>query len=990
MKTFLKETIRWMLGAAVLVWSFLPLPALSFTVDTGQVVFNWKAPFHDSITLSGSNWDLVPSLGHDLKVQLGPHEETLFTGSFTQKGSKLIYKRSQASGIRKLTIDPSTGSFKIVAKGLYLWDLLNPFVVAASLVEGGQQCLVLHNFIQSRKKWTFKAARGDVQSETCGKASGTLWVPPNNLLEQEPNESPAQAQILPGAGYSLAGNADIGDPSYDTPDPDNLADGIQLQDLFTISVSDRSRVTLTITADDPKRNDLDLFLLDSSGSSVLTRSEGVLSTEMVEIPSAGTYLLGVSAYKGSSPYVLSVESAASGGSVMGGSIPPDAEFVPGEVLLKRRPSPKSGLKVDTKVLGARHGLSLKRTLPPDAELYQVEPASLELEKRKRLEKGKPVQDEQHLLKLLTLDAIRRLRLDPDVEYAEPNYIRRPLLTPSDAYFRYQWHYNLLGLPQAWDVTTGQDDIIVAVLDTGVLQGHPDLAGRLIGGYDFVSSSSISNDGDGIDPNPEDPGDDPKGDSSSFHGTHVAGTIGAATDNSIGVAGVTWHGKIMPIRVLGIGGGTDADISQGIRYAAGLSNVSGTLPPQRAHIINMSLGGPGYNQTLQNAVSAARDAGVIIIAAAGNSNSSTPFYPAACEGVVAVSAVDASGQKAPYSNYGTWIDVAAPGGNVSVDLTGDGYGDGVLSTLADQSKGIITGYNYQFYQGTSMAAPHVAGVVALMLALNPALSPWDLDSLLAGNHPSALGVAMTRDIGVAGKDVLYGHGLIDAPLALAAAQAIAGGSGGSGSILSLSAQTMNFDSFLDTLYLDVSNRGTGTLNITGVSSNKPWISVSPTSGTAPLRLAVSVDRTGLAQGEYSGLVTINSDAAQGDPTGLVAVQLKVVPGPLEGDVGTLYVLAVDPETYFTVAEAITDSQGHYSYVTPFLPEGEYLFFAGTDRDEDGWICDTGEACGYYPDPVQVTSGAPTLGVDFLVANMVNIQSTSELLKQTGGRGLRRIR
>lgn len=988
MKKSLGKIIGLMLGAVLLVWSSLPVPTCGFTVDTGQVVFDWKAPFHDSITLSGSNWSLVPSLGHHLKVQLGPYEETLFTGSFTQKGSKLIYKRSEVSGIRKLTINLATGSFKLVAKGLYLWDLLNPFVVAASLVEGDQECSVLHNFIQSGKKWTFKAARGDIQSETCGKASGTLSVPPNNLLEQEPNDSAAQAQILPGAGCSLAGKADSKDSSYDIPDPDYP--GYRIQDLFKLSVGARSRVTLTITADDPSRNDLDLFLLNSSGSSVLARSEGVLSTEMVEIPSAGTYLLGVSAYKGSSPYVLSVESAASGGAAMGGSIPPDAEFVPGEVLLKRRPSPKSGLKVDTKVLGARHGLSLKRTLPPDAELYQVEPASLELEKRKRLEKGKPLQDEQHLLKLLTLDAIRRLRLDPDVEYAEPNYIRRPLLTPNDTYFGYQWHYNLIGLPQAWDVTTGQDDIIVAVLDTGVLQGHPDLAGRLIGGYDFVSSSSSSNDGDGIDPNPEDPGDDPRGDSSSFHGTHVAGTVGAASGNSIGVAGVTWHGKIMPVRVLGVGGGTDADISQGIRYAAGLSNISSTLPSQRAHIINMSLGGPGYNQTLQNAVSAARNAGVIIIAAAGNSNSSTPFYPAACEGVVAVSAVDASGQKAPYSNYGTWIDVAAPGGNVSVDLTGDGYGDGVLSTLADQSNGIITGYNYQFYQGTSMASPHVAGVVALMLAVNPALTPSDLDSLLAGNHPSAPGIAMTRDVGVAGKDVLYGHGLIDAPLALAAAQAIAGGSGGSGSILSLSAQAMNFDSFLDTLYLDVSNRGTGNLNITGVSSNQPWIKVSPTSGTAPLRIAVSVDRTGLAQGEYSGVVTINSDATQGDPTGSVEVWLRVVSGPLEGDVGTIYVLAVDPETYFTVAEAITDSQGHYSFLTPFLPEGEYLFFAGTDRDEDGWICDTGEACGYYPDPVQVASGAPTLGVDFLVANMVNIQSTSEPLKQTGGRGFRRIK
>lgn len=989
MKRIPEKIAGWALGIGLILCSFLPGPSLAFTVEKGKVLFQRSSPFHDSMSLSGTNWSLFPSAGSPLTVQLGPYEETLFLESFSSKGSKLVYKRSQGSGIRKLSIDRSTGSFNMVAKGLYLWELLNPFVVAAS-VGSEQQCALLKP-LQKKNKWTFSAARGDIQlNGACAKVSGTLSVPPNNLLEHEPNDTVAQAQDLPGAGYSLAGSADVQDPSYDIPDPDYPGYWILLQDLFRVSVTEPSRVTLTMAADNLRRNDLDLFLLDSSGNNLLARSEGVLSTEMVEIPSPGTYLIGVSAYKGASPYVLSVDSAASGGSAAGGSIPPDAQFVPGEVLLKRRPAPKSGLKVDPKVLGSRHGLSHKRTLPPDVEHYEVEPSLLGLEKGKRLEKGKPVQDEIQLLKLMTLEAIRRLRLDPDVEYAEPNYIRKPLLTPNDPYLGLQWHYNLIGLPQAWDVTTGSEDIIVAVLDTGVLHGHPDLAGRLLGGYDFVSSSSISNDGDGIDPNPEDPGDDPNGQSSSFHGTHVAGTIGAATNNSTGVAGVTWHGKIMPVRVLGVGGGTDADVSQGIRYAAGLFNASGTFPPQRAHIINMSLGGTGYNQTLQDAVSAARNAGVIIIAAAGNSNSSTPFYPAACEGVVAVSAVDASGQKAPYSNYGTWIHVAAPGGNVSADLTGDGYPDGVLSTLANQSNGTITDYNYVFYQGTSMAAPHMAGVVALMLAVNPGLTPSDLDSLLAGNHPSAPGARITKDLGLPGKDVLYGYGLIDAPLAVSAALAIAGGSGGLGSILSLSAQRLNFDSFLNTLYLDVSNRGSGTLTISGVSSNRPWITVSPTSGTAPLRIAVSVDRTGLAEGEYSGIVTVNSDATQGDPEGSVEVSLKVVSGPQEGDVGTLYVLAVDPETQFTVAEAVTDSQGHYSYLTPFLPEGEYLFFAGTDRDEDGWICDTAEACGYYPDPVQVSPGATIPGIDFLVANMVNIQSAWQPLKQTRARGFRRIR
>lgn len=982
--------INWKaLAAGVLVLGFLSGGASAFTVSTGKVVFNWKVPFRDSITLKGSGWTLIPSADFPLTVQLGHYEETLFAGSFSQKGSKLVYKRPGASGIRKLKVDIASGNFQIVAKGVYLWDLLNPFAVAASVGED-EQCSVLHFRVQSPRKWSFKAACGDIQTPGCGKVSGKISVPPTNLLEQEPNESPLEAQPIAGVGYTLAGYAASWEDHYQIPDPDYPGNWLRFQDLFRFQVIGPSAVSLTIAADDPARDDLDLFLLDSSGIQVLGRSEGVVSMEGVQISTAGTYLIGVSAYQGASWYVLSVEPAAAGGLTSGGPIPPDAEFVPGEVLLKLRPNPKSGSKKDPVTLGTRHGLTHKRSLPPEVELFQVDTAFLEREKAKRLEKGKLAKDDGELLKLMTLDMVRRLRLDPDVEYAEPNYIRRPCLTPNDPYFGYQWHYDLIGLPEAWDVTTGLDSVIVAVLDTGVLCLHPDLEGRLVEGYDFISSPSVANDGDGMDPDPEDPGDDPAGNSSSFHGTHVAGTIGASTNNLTGVAGVTWFGKIMPLRVLGVGGGTDADLCQAIRYAAGLPNASQKLPAQRAHMINMSLGGPGYSQTLEDAITAARGAGVILVAAAGNENSSLPFYPAAYQGVVAVSAVDASSQKAPYSNYGSWIDLAAPGGNLSADFNGDGYEDGVLSTVADQSNGTITDYDYVSYQGTSMAAPHVAGVVALMLAVNPDLRPDDLDSLLAGEHPLAPGMRITRDLGPPGRDDFYGYGLIDAPMALAAAKAIAGSAGGQGSILSLSAYRINFDTYQTTLFLDVSNRGSGSLSVTGVRTDQPWIDVNPTSGPTPLRLVVTVDRNGLVPGEYTARITIESDATQGDAVAVVEATMQVASGALEGEVGTLYVLAVEPETYHTVAQAVIDSWSGYSYLTPFVPEGDYLIFAGTDRDDDGWICDLGEACGAYPVPVRVIAGSTAEHIDFVVANMLNVQSELRVLGEEGRRGLRRIR
>jgi serine protease len=191
---------------------------------------------------------------------------------------------------------------------------------------------------------------------------------------------------------------------------------------------------------------------------------------------------------------------------------------------------------------------------------------------------------------------------------------------------------------------------------------------------------------------EDPGDLAFGQRSSFHGTHVAGTIGAATNNGGGVAGVAWGVTLVPLRVLGLGGGTSYDVLQAVRYAAGLANDSGTSHP--VDVINLSLGGGGFSSTEQSVYTQARNAGVIVVAAAGNDDSSQLFYPASYAGVVSVSAVDLRLLKAPYSSFGAAVDVAAPGGDTSIDRNGDGYGDGVLSTLFDELAGL---FGYAFYQ-----------------------------------------------------------------------------------------------------------------------------------------------------------------------------------------------------------------------------------------------------------------------------------------------------
>lgn len=327
---------------------------------------------------------------------------------------------------------------------------------------------------------------------------------------------------------------------------------------------------------------------------------------------------------------------------------------------------------------------------------------------------------------------------PDVAYAEPDRVMTLAMSPDDPEYGNQWHYfETYGMnaPTAWDITTGSTNIRIAVLDSGITE-HVDLAGRWIGGYDFISSAAWGNDGDGRDADPRDPGDwvnanecfqGSQARSSSWHGTHVAGTIGAAGNNAIGVAGVNWNSTIIPVRVVGKCGGLISDIADGIRWAAGLT-VSGVPDnPHPARLLNLSLGGPGVcSQTYQNAIDAVNAIGAIVVVAAGNNGANlntNTYQPANCSGVITVAATDRSGDRAIYSNYGTIVKIAAPGGeNIPI------LQDGVLST-SNAGPTFPTTDSYRYSQGTSMAAPHVSGVIALLLSLDPMLTASEVLSIL---------------------------------------------------------------------------------------------------------------------------------------------------------------------------------------------------------------------------------------------------------------------
>lgn len=374
-----------------------------------------------------------------------------------------------------------------------------------------------------------------------------------------------------------------------------------------------------------------------------------------------------------------------------------------------------------------------------------------------------------------------LRADPDVAWAEPDYIRRRTAerTPSDPLYPKQWALPMIHAPEAWgrsDGTPGSPDVTVAIIDTGVVM-HPELADRIVGGYDFISDASNAADGDGRDADYTDAGD-ATDTSSALHGTHVAGIVAATSDNGVGVAGLDWSCRLVIVRTLGVrqGTGVDSDISDAIRWAAGM-HVDGVPDnPHPADVINMSFGGAGFSQTMQDAVHDAIGAGAVVVAAAGNAAyDAKGDSPAGLDGVITVGAVDPSGTIASYSNYGSVVALMAPGGSPLRDPT-TGQPQGVLSTieLAD------TGFTYTYYAGTSQAAPFVTATVSLMKAAWPQMTPIQARKLLLQSADPSAQCRNPDDPTTAG----CGAGLLDVDAALAAATqaALTGGDTHAGNVV----------------------------------------------------------------------------------------------------------------------------------------------------------------------------------------------------------------
>ena len=712
-----------------------------------------------------------------------------------------------------------------------------------------------------------------------------------------------------------------------------------VDDYFAISLSANQVINLYIG--DSSAGDLDLYLYDQNEVEV-DASVGPGATESLTVTTPGIYYIRVNALSGGSNYVLSVGVAIASVQSNGWRISDD--FQEGDIIVQFKEA-KAGPLQSLASRASSVSLQAKAGAPGRNMLLGLGNESQKNTALGRLgvDLGASKLGGVKRKKLETLLAAKALLKRSDVAEVSPNYRYYPTAVPNDTNYNLQWHYPSINLPQAWDITTGSPNVIVAVIDTGVLTNHPDLQGQLVPGYDFIANNANSGDGqNGIDPDPSDPGDGGGATPSSFHGTHVAGTIAAASNNNLGVAGVAWGVKIMPCRAVGINGGLVYDIEQCVRFASGLSNDSGTLPAQRADIINLSLGGPTNTTTAPAAYRNARNQGVIVIAAAGNDATNQLFAPAAYNGVVSVSATNISRQLANYSNFGSTIDVAAPGG-ASGDLNGDGFFDGVLSTGGDDSGNGIA-FTYRFAAGTSMASPHMAGVAALMKSVYPEMTPDIFDTMLANGQ-------LTDDAGSPGRDNNFGYGIINAQKAVQAA--VNAGSPPAPTppppapaVLQVNPTSLNFGAALTTSQLNVANAGEATLDITSVTNDSGgWLSVSPASvnATGLGSYSVTVDRNGLQEGVYTATITVQSSAGSQAVSVIMQVSTNTA-----ADVGIQYVELIDIDTMSLFDRVIVlNNNGNYNYVFPGVPFGTYHIRASTDLDKDFVYCELGEACGAYP-------------------------------------------
>jgi serine protease len=419
----------------------------------------------------------------------------------------------------------------------------------------------------------------------------------------------------------------------------------------------------------------------------------------------------------------------------------ESDVIPGRLILELKSGlrPQSLKPLQAATRGQMRSLEPVRSLAQGATLYALPGAT---------------SDE-------TMQAAQALTARSDVLYAEPDRRIHALQTtvpPNDPLFPSAWWLNnnpgSLNAVNAWKISTGLNstglgDTVIAVIDTGILANHPDLKDKILPGYDFISDPDVAIDGDGRDANPEDPGDI----NNSFHGSHVAGLAAASSNNTIGMTGVSWGSRLLPVRVLGFDGGSVSDLIDALAWSAGLPVPGVPNNPHPATVINLSLGETGAcSSATQAVIHSAIRAGSSVVVAAGNEKlDAWTSNPGNCDGVLNVGAAEPGGAFASYSNHGARLDVITAGGSLRQGLT---------STIKTSSGE----YGYGLETGTSMAAPLVSATIALIKSVNPNLTVAQIRKIITSSV-QPLASCRLPDVGTCTS------GLLDAATALQVAQAM---------------------------------------------------------------------------------------------------------------------------------------------------------------------------------------------------------------------------
>ncbi|WP_155987001.1 S8 family serine peptidase [Thioalkalivibrio sp. ALE11] len=689
---------------------------------------------------------------------------------------------------------------------------------------------------------------------------------------------------------------------------------------------------------------LDLLLLDESAKIVDT-SRGTGHSERVVAPEDGEYFVAVEARRGATGYQLRLDRPwqTPSTSAMAYPSPRASEsFAPGEVIVRTRADISSAGRAFDETPGpTMAGLHARTGDTSREQLWRIPEGRTDLAMSALgasptggpqlahgwANRGIEARDR-------TLRVIQALQNHPDVVSATPNHYVTAQLRPNDPRQPDQWFHDAINLPAAWDITTGDtpdDDVIVAIVDTGLHRDHEDMAAsRLLPGRSFLQQDDAGR----IFP----------------HGTHITGIIGAASNNAVGISGVSWHAKLMPVRTLdGQGRGTVYDMLQGVRYAAGLPNDSGEIPDRPADIINLSLGHEGTpSETAAELFREVRELGILTVASTGNNGTEDISLPADYPDVLAVGATDRNDRRATYSNYGAGLDLVAPGGL----MTSAGDPDGIISTWSPDT--------YAFQQGTSMATAVVSGTLALGRAINPQLDLPGVHFLLASGK-------ITEDLGPAGWEPETGWGRVDARKMVEELEDF--------SAAELPPMLSSQPSGLALGYtqsvgrLDLRNSGAGNLAIEAIDVTVEWLMIEPHRinddglGLYEIRVARGL----LDPGRHTTRIEVTADNGE---ILEVPVQLHVAKtDPREDTVGRVVVELRDAEDNLVRRTTASQEDGAYHYRFDDLPEGDYRVIASTRMTGAGTTCGVSEACGTWPSifhPADLKLDRDRHDVDFRIA------------------------